>query len=141
MAKTVPCFGQIVMATRRGWKWSAELRIFVRIKSSPGMHQVEIEPPTFKPDPSPAGADIDWQTQDGVLGMVPALNKYMGRTQPCKFFIDDDGLEIPDPNKNPIISKAEIKAEITVEKLDKPAIYVSPGAAKALEQAGVETAK
>lgn len=94
MAKTIPNFGQIVMASRQGWKWSPEIRLFVRIKSVAGLHKVEIQPSTFKPDPAPFSVDLDWQAQEGALSMIPALNKYMGRTKPCMFYMNDDGEEM-----------------------------------------------
>jgi|GEM_PF-4091575 hypothetical protein len=100
MAKTIPNFGQIAMASRQGWKWASELRLFVRITVAPGAHRVEIQPPTFIPDTVPPMRQVhawgEWQVQEGVLSLIPALNKYMGRQQPYVFFIDDDGLEIPE---------------------------------------------
>jgi hypothetical protein len=96
MAKTVPNFGQIAMAARRGWKWVDQLRLFVRITVTMGFHKVEIQTPTFKPEVSPPMTNMgpDWQMQEGIIAMIPALNKYMGRQQPHVFFIDDDGLEV-----------------------------------------------
>jgi hypothetical protein len=98
MAKTVPNFGQIAMAARRGWKWADQFRLFVRITVTMGFHRVEIQPPTFKPEVFPPLTNMgpDWQMQEGILNMIPALDKYMGRQQPHVFFIDDDGLEIPE---------------------------------------------
>ena len=78
MAKTVPNFGQIVMAARNGWKWAQEWRLFIRITSTPGCHKVELQPPTFKPEIVPGGFTdrADWQMQEGVLNMLPALPLY-----------------------------------------------------------------
>jgi len=98
MAKTVPNFGQIVMAARNRYKWISDLRLFVKIVTPvPGVHQVNIEPPTYKPPFSYEKGGIDWQSQEGVVSLLPALQRYLGRNQPHEFYIDDDGCEIPKP--------------------------------------------
>jgi hypothetical protein len=98
MAKTLPNFGQIAVAARLGWKWAEELRLFVRISPNKGNYKVEIQPPTFKPDPAEDPYHGGhWRAQEGIIYKVPALNKYMGRQKPCIFYIDDDGMEVAAP--------------------------------------------
>jgi len=36
-----------------------------------------------------------WHGQEGILGYMPVLNKYMGKSTPHTFYMDDDGLELP----------------------------------------------
>lgn len=95
MAKTVPNFGQIANAAKYGWKWISEMRLFVRITIGNGIHQVEIQPPTFILDSGkPQCTIIDWRMQEGVVDLLPALTKYLGRSKPHTFFVNDDGIEI-----------------------------------------------
>ena len=96
MAKTIPNFGQIAKAARLGWKWISELRLFVRITIGYGeMHMVEIQPPTFIPDPnSPGAGTTEWRAQEGVVDLVPSLTKYINRAKHHTFYINDDGMEV-----------------------------------------------
>ena len=123
MAKTLPNFGQIAVAARLGWKWVEELRLFVRITindwrvNGGALHKVEIQPPTFKPDPNEDPFDDGhWRAQEGIIYKVPALNKYMGRQKPCILYIDDDGLEFAAPAVLTQIKEPAPEPQATVVK-------------------------
>jgi hypothetical protein len=141
MAKTVPNFGQIVMAARNRYKWVSDLRLFVKIVTPvPGVHKVNIEPPTFKPPFSTEKGGIDWQSQEGVVNLLPALQRYLGRNQPHEFYIDDDGIEIQKPQSVVDLESEEAAAQLEDEPAPPTDEYLEPiaPAVEETDPSGVE---
>lgn len=131
MAKSVPNFGQIAQAAKYGWKWMPELRLFVRITVGNGMHQVEIQPLTFKLDPDQGPVTmIDWRVQEGVVDLLPALTKYLGRSKPHTFYVNDDGMEVTPVIGNIPAGNYERGQEISVEISSEVSSPSEPGSQK-----------
>jgi hypothetical protein len=120
MPKTVPYFGQIFRNLKYGFKWCADLRLFVRITqmaSESPLYQIEIQPPTFDCNIPIVGQLYTeytlWHSQEGIIAMIPALNKYQSRTKPLIFYVDADGQEILDRNRDR--SESSVQVDTTVE--------------------------
>jgi hypothetical protein len=119
MAKTIPSFGTMMRATRNGFRWTEEYRLFVRVSGS-GPFRVEIAPPTAKVDErdSPIEYLEWWAGTDNPLSRLTALNKYMGKNVSHTFWVDEDGIETIPP--------AAASIESLADPMPEPAAVESP---------------
>lgn len=113
MSKTIPNFATIHAATVAGFKWAPDLHLFVRVTEAGDRFKVEIQPPTFDARKDLLMACLTdrgsvrvsnhslWHGQEGILGFMPVLNKYMGKSTPLTFYMDEDGQEVAAPAPAP----------------------------------------